>query len=502
MKSPQPDYQDNPSVISTGRNKSVIKILMLEDNVLDYELISRYLKSSAINVESFHASSKEEYIQKLEQEEFDVILADHSMPDFNSFEALAIRNKTKFHIPFILVSGTLPEEYAATIIQEGANDYILKDRPHRLATAITEAIKKQKIIADKLLAEKELIKANETLNLVGRAAADAMWDYDVYADKIIWGEGYEKLFGNISELPRHLNEWLERIHPADFKRIGKEIGKALKNKKTTVYEGEYKYMKADGDYAIVRSKALILRDNDGNAYRAVGVLQDITHVRQLEMRILEQNLQIQKHNTEIVIQAQEEERKQIGKELHDNINQLLSFSKMMIDAGRQESGVNNTCIDKGFEGICMAIGEVRKLSHALVPPGFIDGNSFTEAVNHIVTDIHLLGNLKVDVNILPNFEFKIGDEKIKLTIYRIIQEQVNNILKYAKATKASITLKIVKNKCRLIIADNGVGFDINDKPKGIGLRNIESRVCIYTGTMEIISSPRQGCKLKVTIPVN
>src|SRR5687767_1745028 len=122
-------YAD-PATLKTfnASGENILKILMLEDNPNDAELIRMYLKSSRLNVESTLVSNKQEYVDALNHDEFDVILSDHNIPQFSSLEALRIRNEIKFHVPFILISGSIPEEYAVTILQEGANDYILKDR--------------------------------------------------------------------------------------------------------------------------------------------------------------------------------------------------------------------------------------------------------------------------------------------------------------------------------------------------------------------------------------
>ena len=371
-------HRDQPAKISRGYSKGFLKILMLEDNENDAELIQMYLRSSSLNVETTLVSNKEDYIEKLSKEDYDVILSDHNLPQFSSLEALKIRNEIKFHVPFILVSGAIPEEYAVTILQAGANDYILKDRPQRLITAITEAIKKQKAISDKILTEQEL--------------------------------------------------------------------------------------------------------------------------RRLELDMMEQNLQHQKQKTEAAILAQEQEREYIGKELHDNINQLMAFAKMMIDTSRSSPEIRDMCIDKSYEGIKLAIEEVRKLSHSLVPPAFTEDNNFVNAVNEIVENIKLSGETEIIVNIPANGNLELSDAKIKLTFYRIIQEQLNNILKYSKASEASINLSASKNAFQLTVADNGIGFDCNKKTKGIGLRNIASRAELLSGTMEIITAPGEGCMLKIKIP--
>jgi signal transduction histidine kinase len=86
-------------------------------------------------------------------------------------------------------------------------------------------------------------------------------------------------------------------------------------------------------------------------------------------------------------------------------------------------------------------------------------------------------------------------------LYRIAQEQVNNIVKYAKASEATITLKTGPRNIMLSIADNGVGFDPSQKAKGIGLKNISSRVEFYSGKLNIRTAPGKGCTLEVSIPV-
>lgn len=481
-------------------HEKALQVLMLEDNENDAELLGMYLKSSPLNVKSTLVSNKQDYINALKNNEFDVILSDHNLPQFSSLEALRIRNETKFHIPFILVSGTIPEEYAVTILQEGANDYILKDRPQRLVTAITEAIKKQKALSDKLLAEQELIQINERLKLVGKATADAIWDWNILTNEVFRGEGFKNLFGyTFNDNKTDLNFWTENIHPDDIERVKAGINNFLKSKRTN-WQDEFRYIKADGTCAMVLDKGIVLRDKNGNPYRMVGATQDITHVRQLEMKIQEQKLNHQKQNTEIVILAQEEERKNIGKELHDNINQLMAFAKMMLDTARNSPEIRDVCVNKSYEGINMAIEEVRKLSHTLVPPTFSDAKHFIDAVNDLVANIHLAGKINIAVDMAANLRDKLTDKKIKLTFYRIIQEQINNILKYSKATCATIALQITHNKYRLIISDNGIGINLGKKQNGIGLRNIESRVEVHSGTMKIISAPGEGCTLKIEIP--
>ena len=92
------------------------------------------------------------------------------------------------------------------------------------------------------------------------------------------------------------------------------------------------------------------------------------------------------------------------------------------------------------------------------------------------------------------------ESRKELMIYRVVQEQLNNILKHSKAENATIYLTKKGNNLLLTISDDGIGFDVHQRPKGIGVQNIKSRVEFYSGALDIISRPGEGCKFKIIIP--
>jgi two-component system sensor histidine kinase UhpB len=150
----------------------------------------------------------------------------------------------------------------------------------------------------------------------------------------------------------------------------------------------------------------------------------------------------------------------------------------------------------------MAIEEVRKLSHTLVPPKFSVENSFIEAVNNIAEDVKLSGKFDTVIDIPANGQFSASGEKVKLTFYRIIQEQLNNIVKYSGCSEAMVRIEILNGYYLLTIKDNGIGFDKNKKQEGIGLLNMASRAELLGGHIEIDTFPGKGCSLSVSIPVS
>lgn len=148
--------------------KEALKILILEDLVEDVELVSRSLKREDLQFEIVHVDTREEFINSLKTFKPDVVLSDHALPKFNSIEAFKICKGEGTRIPFILVTGTVSEEFAVNILKQGADDYVLKSNLSRLPSAITQALSKLKAEREKQEAEAELLKQNLELSKVNK----------------------------------------------------------------------------------------------------------------------------------------------------------------------------------------------------------------------------------------------------------------------------------------------------------------------------------------------
>jgi signal transduction histidine kinase len=140
-----------------------LKILMLEDVPEDIGLIEHILRKEGISFTSYYADTKEEYVKALEEFLPDVILSDHALPQFNSVEALSICRKSSLNTPFILVTGTVSEEFAVSCLKQGADDYVLKSNLVRLPSAIVNALRQRNIELKRKTAELTLRKQNEEL---------------------------------------------------------------------------------------------------------------------------------------------------------------------------------------------------------------------------------------------------------------------------------------------------------------------------------------------------
>jgi signal transduction histidine kinase len=201
-----------------------------------------------------------------------------------------------------------------------------------------------------------------------------------------------------------------------------------------------------------------------------------------------------------IVQAREQEREEIARELHDNINQLIMASKLMIDTARKEERQRQTLLKKSAATLEEVIHEIRRLSGSMTTPHIKDF-CLLEAIDQLICTISSCKKMRIVLKYDHMIEGLLDLEQ-KKQVYRIIQEQFNNIIKHAAASKAVLLIEYRKDTVRIKIKDNGVGFDLTQKRNGIGLANIGKRVALLKGDLNILSAINQGSTLDVWFRVN
>jgi signal transduction histidine kinase len=214
--------------------------------------------------------------------------------------------------------------------------------------------------------------------------------------------------------------------------------------------------------------------------------------------LTEEKLERQKEVSEMVIHVQEKERTRIGHELHDNVNQILSTTKLFVDMLVPDNNDQKKIKEKSLQYIMLAIEEIRKLSKEMVVPQLKEKGLIT-SIQALIEDIHL--STPVKIKFLHDQENDLLSSGKKVSLFRIVQEQLKNILKHSKAKCIDICLQTKDNYIQLVIKDNGVGFDSSKTHRGIGLSNIYERTRFYNGDVVLQTKPGEGCTLKVEIPV-
>jgi len=226
---------------------------------------------------------------------------------------------------------------------------------------------------------------------------------------------------------------------------------------------------------------------------------DITSRKAAESELAQQQFRQQKLLSETAIEVQERERDELGKELHDNINQILTSVQLCLEMAKTEKTYADEFVERGYQQVGRAICEIRKLSHSLVSPS-LGELTFDCVMHNLAVEASLVNGLRVEFVNRSGAGTRLDKSK-ELMLYRIAQEQINNIRKYSKAKNAVLTLNKDRSNIILTISDNGVGFDPSKKANGIGLKNVKSRLEFYSGKMKLIAAPGQGCTLEVIVPV-
>jgi PAS domain S-box-containing protein len=347
--------------------------------------------------------------------------------------------------------------------------------------------------------EKLAIENDKRFQLIFNSTADVLYDNDLVTGNVIISDAYEKEYGyKITGNMTLVADWFTHIHPDDKEAVFHDYRKILMSEEK-VWKYSYRFLRADGSVVNVISNTVIIRHADGKAYRVIGSMQDVSKQTLLEEK-LEQEIKLkEKQIAQATTDAKDAERSDIGKELHDNVNQLLGASRMYIDMAKRGGIDSKMYLSRSSEYTLTAIEEIRKLTHGLATD-IIKNLGLCEAIDNIARDTMEVNPVKISCA-LENFTESNLNEKFKLNVYRIVQEQLNNILKHAKATEVHIRLSQNKKTILLSMSDNGVGFDPGKKQKGIGVANIKSRASAYNGTAEFISKPGEGCVLIITLPV-
>jgi signal transduction histidine kinase len=204
-----------------------------------------------------------------------------------------------------------------------------------------------------------------------------------------------------------------------------------------------------------------------------------------------------------VIEAEENERQRIAKDLHDGVGQMMSAAKMNLSAFESELKWSDENQQQSFEKIIQLVDEsckeVRSVSHIMMPNALLKKN-LAMAIGDFVDK---LDKKKLQVHVYTEGLEERLDSNIETVLYRVIQECVTNVIKHAEATNLDISLIRDKDGINGTIEDNGKGFDISDKEKfeGIGLRNIITRIEYLKGTVDFDSAPHRGTVVGIHVPV-
>ncbi len=202
-----------------------------------------------------------------------------------------------------------------------------------------------------------------------------------------------------------------------------------------------------------------------------------------------------------IIDTQEKERQRLAKDLHDSLTQQLSAIKFYIStiADLNKNPNQKSILRKSNEALTEAIGEMRNICFNLMPKT-LEEFGLINALKEFCK--YFLYNQKTNFIIQQNRKLPEFSPALKIDLYRVTQEFINNTVKHANATTIKINFYYNKKTLRITLTDNGVGFDSSQRTMGMGLQNVYSRIKSHNGKLDIISNADKGTQFKITVPVN
>lgn len=268
-------------------------------------------------------------------------------------------------------------------------------------------------------------------------------------------------------------------------------------------------IRQDGSFLHIRWEVSVLLNNNNHpeAIQWMGVEECSNNGTQINTKdSFQQNewrdeeIQKQKQLLQATIDVQEKERREIGRELHDNISQHLTTTRLYLEVAQEKTdGEALKMIQHAHKGLMDIIAEIRQLSQSLIPSSLSD-IGLVASVQDLCTTLENTHTFSMEFQ-HERFNESRLPENMKLMLFRITQEQINNIIRHANAGSAKISLQTDNYRVTLGIADNGDGFDLKTVKKGLGLDNIRNRASLFGGRLRIDTSPGKGCFIEVSIPL-
>lgn len=353
-------------------------------------------------------------------------------------------------------------------------------------------------ITDSVNREEELRRSNERFYYVSKVTSDAIWDIDLKTKQIYRSDTFYELSGySPEEIKPDLDWWFNKIHPDDRERVRAKVQDYIKNGNER-WEDEYLFLCADGTYKFLLDSGTILY-RSGKPVRLLGAIRDLTEKKKLEQQLLQEQEQKHKAVSQAGIAAQEAERSEISRELHDNVNQLLMSAKLFMNAAKTDEVNASEHIEKAINYQLMAVEEIRKLSKSLNTT-LVKVIGLSRSIDDIIINMKAFQGIEAEFKYDQKLDKLLSDDQ-KLMVYRIIQEQTNNIIKYADAKNVTITIGQSNNTVIFSISDDGKGFDVSVQSKGIGFVNMYNRVDAFGGKIDLRSSPGNGCEIEISFPI-
>ncbi|MBI3919049.1 MAG: response regulator [Betaproteobacteria bacterium] len=487
-------------------NRRWVRILHLEDNLQDAELILRQLQAAGFDCDVVRAADGAEYETALAGGNFDLVLCDFSVPGYDALLALKRARELRPDLPFVVISGELSEEQAVECLRAGATDYLLKHRLQRLVPAVQRALEEAVERKRRHLAEIARRESEDRFRSVVAAMAEGVIVQDRRGRIIARNAAASRILGLTGKAPgnRRAADQRQRTIREDGSTVCREKHPAIITLRTGRAQSQVVLgMETDGGelrWLSINTEPL-KHAGDETPYAVVTTLVDITDRKRAEAKLREHASNL-RELTRRLVEVEEEERRNINRELHDRVGQDLAAVKLNIELVRATlaevvRAQVGPRLDDAQKLLQATIDNTRNIMAELRPPGLDDYGLAVALKAHADTVAQRLG---IPVRVSGEDPAPRLPPAVETALYRIAQEALNNIAKYARAKNVEIALATHASDVTLTVADDGTGFDLGNVPAdSYGLRIMRERAEAVGARLEVASTPGRGTHIAVNL---
>ena len=352
-------------------------------------------------------------------------------------------------------------------------------------------------LTDQKHAEAALRQSEERLRLAFIAAQEGVWDWNLETGAVVYSPRWIEMLGyDRSEIEPHVSAWERLIHPDDV-GTAVRLNESLERGADT-YEGEFRLRHKAGHYVHVLSRGFpIRREAGGPVVRIVGTHFDLTARKEAEA--LAERQRAEQARTELLTRmvfAQEDERRRIAREMHDQFGEQLTTLARRIE-GLKEFAERQPGLVSLIESLEAVSREIdRDVNHLVwqLRPTALDDLGLRAALANYVKDWSQRVRVHAELHSSGLLDDRLPSET-ETTLYRIAQEALTNVAKHSRATSVDVILERRGDQVVLIVEDNGVGFDpgrTSTRRPGFGLLGMRERAALVGATLQIESQPGKG----------
>ncbi|MSQ48098.1 MAG: PAS domain S-box protein [Deltaproteobacteria bacterium] len=502
-----------------------VRVLYLEDSPQDVALVEAMLAAEGIACHLQWVETQTRFRHALEQPELQLILSDYNLPDFNGLAALHLAHARRPELPFIFVSGAIGEERAIESLQQGATDYVLKQRLSRLGPAVRRALQEVADRHARRAAEERLTRSEayfrtlteNTSDLIALIERTGVVQYMSPSIRSLLGYEDRDLVGN---------PWDAYVLPPDT-QVTTPFFATLCQSPGSRQRLEFRVRRRDGEVRVVEGvftnllDAPVLRGVVMNAWDitdrrlAKAALQE-TNERLEKTLATERELRNELHRLSSALRrAQETERTRIARELHDGVAQTLSGILLHVDflhSTTRDPAMVTAVLGEIKEALVRAVHDTREVVWSL-RPAILDDLGLREALRGLI--MNLMRNTAVEITLQFPEDTPVLSSAVETALYRIVQEALTNALHHGQAARATVRVELDKGNVHVTVTDDGKGFDVTarlssstrqthgtaENNRGIGVWSMRARAEEVGGTFALHSTPGHGTTIHVTAPM-